>query len=170
MELIYKGETRPFYYLSNYGNINLENNDILEICGKRLYLKRLNKSIYLSNCISYCKYGLVENQIEFLEQILKGEKYTPLEIDINCIEQISIQLPKKDFYMSHYQFSNQVRPTTKVLYDGKYKKDINQDFKYDAIDFAWHIYRNLYKILPDGFTKCDAELYENLPYLYDYNF
>ena len=165
--LVYSGETRPFIYIPNHGNVYLQDGDILKVCEKCVKIERLpDVRIYLSNVVSFCKYDLIYDKLEFLKEILAGTKFSSLEVDNKCIEQIVQKLPKKDFCMTKYQFSNDVRPTMQVSFlDGVYK---SRCFEYDSKQLAWYIYRNVFKILPDNVTECSAELFEELEYLHDY--
>ena len=166
-KLVYSGETRPFIYIPNYGNVNLQDGDVLQVCEKYVKIERLpDARIYLSEVVDCCKYGLVWDKLEFLKEILTGTKLSSLEVDNKCIEQIVQKLPKKDFCMTKYQFSNDVRPTMQVSFlDGVYK---SRCFVYDSKQLARYIYRNVFKILPDNVTQCSAKLFEELGYLYDY--
>lgn len=166
-KLVYNGETRPFIYIYNYGNVNLQDGDILKVCEKYVKIERLpDIRIYLSNVISFCKYDLVWDKLDFLKEILAGTKFSSLEVENKCIEQIVQKLPKKDFCMAKYQFSNDVRPMIEVSFiNGLYK---SRCFEYDNKSLAWYIYRNVFKILPDNITECGAELFEGLEYLHDY--
>lgn len=169
--LVYSGETKPFIYIPNYGNVNLENGDVFQIDTRydsvnliRLPFIRMQ----LGNFVSYPFYEFPNDKVEFLKEILTGSKLTPLEFDNKCVEQIVTKLPKKDFYMVKYQFSTDFRPTMKILFEDDVYKHRIFGCGYDVHKLARFIYRNMFKILPDNVVECSAKLYEDLEYLYDY--
>lgn len=177
MNYKHTGHPRPLIYISNYGDVILKEGDTLRIEGQYVYISSVfnypdyhRHACYLSNLVDYSIYGICLSEQEqtdiLLDRILLGGENTPLEDDILCISQIESNLPQRDLYISHYQFSNQIRPTTHIKYkEGLYYKDEYSYWK--PGDFAWYIYRNLYKVLPEGITECDAKLWENIPHMYD---
>ena len=170
-KLVYSGPTKPFIYIPNYGNVNLEDGDVFQIDMRydsvnlvRLPFIRMK----LGNFVSYPLYDFPNDEIEFLKEILAGSKLTPLEFDNKCIEQIVAKLPKKDFIMTKYQFTTDFRPTMKISFLDDFYQHRIFGCGYDVYTLAKFIYRNMFKILPDNVTECSAELFEELEYLYDY--
>ena len=177
MKYIHKGEDRPFIYVTNYGDIILKDGCIVTAENDRVYVSGVFEypeyhryCCYLSNVVCPWTYGFGlsnDKMSEILENdILKGTELTPLEYDNKRISEIVQNLPKRDLYLSHYQFSNQIRPTSFYKFEGgSYIKD--EFYSYTPDELAWYIYRNLFKVLPEGITKCDAKLWESLHSLHD---
>lgn len=175
---IYKGVKRPLVRVPNFGNIYMEDGDEFMVYGKCIFKKGLfeygkdhRKMCYLSN-IFCLEYGLIhedgdEGYLKHFEDILNGNKITPLEYANKCIESIANKLPKRDLYVAGYNFSNSYRPVYLYKYDEEsdtYNGSNIENKK--AIDLAWYMYYNLLKLLPEGVTSVSAKEYEELEELY----
>jgi len=67
-------------------------------------------------------------------------------------------------HIAFYQFTNSFRPVSEYKYDrGNY---IGSNINGPAEKLAWHMYRNLAKLLPEGVTECSQDLWETLPNFY----
>ncbi len=182
IKIVYKGKKRPLIYITNFGEVFLNDGDVLTITidnhgTARVYKQDVfnYKDEYhrymrsLSNLIPYQIHGLAnknEKNIKILKNMLAGNSLTSLEYDLECIEKIAKRLPKKDIIFAEYNFTNQFRPTSKYTYkDGLYSgSNINNK---PAESLAWYVYRNAFRLLPDGMTKINAEDFEKLNYLYE---
>jgi hypothetical protein len=179
MELIYKGKTRPLYYVTNFGNVFLNDGDVLRIEKNRTNFLVYKQDVfnygsyhrhfaYLSNLLPHRLHGLIvdlDKQIDLFKSILSGESLTELEYDNQCINKIAESLPKSNLAISHYQFSNDFRPINQYTYkDGKYNgSNIDNG---TAKNLAWYIYRNLYKVIPYNTEEISATEWEQIPKLY----
>jgi hypothetical protein len=178
MKYIHEGEDRPLIYLSNFGEIYLKKGDIITQEKDYIYHSRIfnypeyhRYLCYIDNLVCIFEYGLNQNKTDILfTKILREHNKTPLERDIEHIEQIYTNLPNKDITISHYQFTNNYRPCTELEYkEGLYINKRYTDLVYTKKQLAWHIYRNMFKLLPNNEKECSAEKWKSLPYLYDHS-
>lgn len=183
MKFIYKGKKRPFIYVTNYGDVFLNDGDVIEVKqngqDKDQFLVYKNDVFnyesyhrhvgYLSNFIPHKIHGFVfdgSKKLDIFKAILEGKELTQLEYEKQCIKTISENLPKEDISISHYQFSNQVRPINRYTYkDGLYYGS-NYEKGGTALQLAWYIYRNLFKVFPYDTDKVTAEDWEQQKHLY----
>lgn len=182
IKIVYKGKKRPLIYISNFGDVYLNDGDVLTITIDSHGTARVYKQdvfnykdsghrymCYLSNLMHYEKYGFLnttEEMIEIFKEMLLGNSLTDLEFDLECIQKIAERLPKKDIVFVSYNFSNQYRPTHEYTYkEGLYNgSNINNK---PAESLAWYVYRNAFRLLPDGVTEINAKDFEKLGYLYE---
>jgi hypothetical protein len=171
-QYIYKGKKRPFIYISNFGNVYLEKGDVIKYNEKYVYIDRIfnypdyhRHLTHLSNFIPLKNHfqSTNLNDIEYFESILKGVNKTPLELQNEKILKLSKLVPKSNFNLAKYNFSNNFRPVYQYEYkNGKYYGS-NVEGGSD-IDVAWYMYRNLFIVIPSETTEINAkdfnEIYE----------
>lgn len=168
-KIIYNGPKRPLIYIPNFPDIYMEDGDVFTIDDKYVWKSGVfdyrethgyhRHFTVLSNLMPYSKYGVLSKEellIEF-KKILNGEEKSILEDQLERQLKLEAILPKKDFTVAHYQFSNQFRPTTRFKYENGIYFDSSN---YTPKQLARYLHANLYVILPDGVESCNAESFE----------
>lgn len=176
LQYIHKGDKRPLQYVTNHGNVYLNEGDVITIRGKYVYKSdvfnfengRHRHMCYVQNLIPWLRYWYIvedTDRVSFIEKMLNGEYMTQLEDDIDCINQIASSLPERDLIIAHYQSTTNYRPTSSYTFkDGLYN-GMNISNK-PAVDLAWCMYRGLFRLLPEGIVEVDCNEFEKLDSLY----
>lgn len=179
MEFIYRGCRRPLIYIPNYGNIFIEEGDVLHIIQSssdnntfRIYKKGVfdypsyhRYMCFLSNLIPKT-HGLVlsaDKKIEILNSIIEGKELTILEYEISCMTSIENNLPKSSISLSHYQFTNDTRPISRYVYKEGLYYGSNYEKGGTSKQLSWYIYRNLFKVFPYNKEKVSYKEWEKAP-------
>jgi hypothetical protein len=162
MHTIICTKCKPFLYLPNYGDVWVNEGDVVTIDG--------DGYVRLSGLFEYTRYHRhiykvtnVLSELASLENVLNGNGFTTLEIDLAEIERIHAKIPYEDFYIVFWQpYHINVK---KVIYNAESKTWSSGHGAYSLENTAWYLYRNGVKMLPDSVSTCTNEEWHKYPKL-----